>query len=119
MARSRVRESDAEIARQIEAAIKEQDRAELVAAVDARAEEMKTYAESISPVSTSSDHPGRYRESFEVTKKDDQDGLPSRTLRNNDLVANLVEYGSVNNEEYAVLARTAETFGGSHHQGEE
>lgn len=109
MARSRVRESDAEIARQIEAAIKEQDQAELVAAVDVRAEEMKTYAESISP-----EHTGKYKSSFEIRKEDRDDGLPGRMLVNTDEIANIIEYGSNDTPEFAVMGRTAEAFGGTY-----
>jgi hypothetical protein len=112
MARSRVRESVAEIARQIEAAVREQADDEIELAVDEQAHAMKTYAESISPV-----HTGHYADSFEIDKGT-RDGLPTRTLKNTDDIANLVEYGSVHNAEHAVLGRTAEAFGGEHHQGE-
>lgn len=107
MARSKVRESVADIAAQIEAAVREQDRAELEEAVDARAEEMHDYAVSISPEDT-----GQYKHSFEI-RHNDHDGLPGRTLVNVDKIANLVEYGSIHNPEFAVLARTAHQFGGS------
>jgi hypothetical protein len=108
MARSRVRESDREIANEIERAIREQEMAKLEEAVDERAEEMKTYAISISPVDT-----GHYVESFEIDKLERPDGLPGRVLKNTDEIANLVEYGSIHNDEHAVLTRTAHQFGGT------
>lgn len=107
MARSRVRESTADIAEQIEAEVRKQERAELEAAVDARAEEMKAHAISISPEDS-----GEYKSKFEISKKT-IDGLPARTLSNTDEIANLVEYGSIHNDEHAVLGRTAHQFGGT------
>jgi hypothetical protein len=108
MARSRVRESDAEIAAQIKVAITKQERRQLKRAVKAQANEMKAFAQSISPVDT-----GQYVDSFKVDEFDRDDGLPGATLKNTDKIANLVEYGSIHNDEYAVLARTAHEFGGT------
>lgn len=107
MAKSRVRESTREIAEEIERAILEQEQAELDAAVDDRAEEMKAFAISISPEDT-----GRYKDSFEIKKKT-IDGLPARSLGNTDPIASLLEYGSIHNDEFAVLGRTAAQFGGT------
>lgn len=108
MAKSRVRESDREIAEEIERAIREQADAELEEAVDERAEEMKAFAILISPEDT-----GQYKASFEINKVERPDGLPGRSLSNSDPIAGLLEYGSIHNEEFAVLARTAHQFGGS------
>jgi hypothetical protein len=108
--KSRVRESTADIAEQIKAAVKEQQHEALVAAVDERVHAMKAYAESISPEdSKDPNYPGRYRDSFDISEHD-VDGWPGRTLGNHDEIANLVEYGSINNREHAVLGRTAEAF---------
>jgi hypothetical protein len=123
MAKSEVRESTSDIADQIEAAIREQEegRREIEDALDERAHEMKAYAESISPVYVGHPRhdrvPGRYKASFELSSGE-RDGMPTRSLGNTDEIANLVEYGSVHNPEHAVLARTAEEFGGTHHRGE-
>jgi hypothetical protein len=108
MAKSRVRESTREIADEIERAIREQEAAQLEAAVDKQAEEMKAYAVSISPVDT-----GQYKKSFEISKVERSDGLPARSLSNTDPIAGLLEYGSIHNPEFAVLARTAHQFGGT------
>ncbi len=123
MTESQVRESTSDIADQIEAAIREQEEArqQIDDAMDVRAEEMKAFAESISPVYVEKPHkdrvPGRYKASFELSKGE-RDGMPTRKLTNTDPIANLVEYGSVHNPEHAVMARTAEEFGGTHHRGE-
>jgi hypothetical protein len=108
MARGKVRESAREIAAEIERAIQEQARAELEAAVDERVGEMKSYAISISPEDS-----GHYKESFEVEKIEREDGLPGRRLSNTDEIANLIEYGTVDTPEFAVLGRTAAQFDGS------
>jgi hypothetical protein len=108
MARSRVRESEAEIAEQIKAAIREQEYAQIEAAVDERADEMRDYAVSISPEDT-----GQYKDSFEIDKGTTDDGLPTRTLKNTDPIANIIEYGSEDTPEFAVLTRTATQFGGT------
>lgn len=108
MARSRVRESDREIADQIEAAIREQEAAELEDAVDEQAEAMRAYAISISPEDT-----GHYKESFEIDKVERPDGLPGRVLKNTDPIANIIEYGTEDTPEFAVLTRTANHFGGT------
>lgn len=108
MARSKVRESTADIAAEIEAAVIKQERRQLKRAVKAQATEMKTYAVSISP-----EYSGEYKASFEIDEFDRPDGLPGATLKNTDPIANLVEYGSIHNDEHAVLARTAHQFGGS------
>lgn len=106
MARSRVHESDAEIAAQIEAAVKEQERAQLEAAVDMTAEGMRDLAISFTPEDT-----GRAKSSFEIDKGE-RDGLPTRTLKNTDPIFNLIEYGSIHNEESAPLRRAAEAYEG-------
>lgn len=108
MARSRVRESDREIADQIERAIREQEAAELERAVDEQAEAMRAYAISISPEDT-----GHYKESFEIDKVERPDGLPGRVLKNTDEVANIIEWGTRDTPEFAVMTRTANHFGGS------
>jgi hypothetical protein len=73
-----------------------------------RAEEMKTYAMSISPEDT-----GQYKDSV----RDQQGRTPRRPARaltvQHDPIAGLLEYGSIHNPEFAVLARTAHQFGGS------
>jgi hypothetical protein len=107
MARSRVRESTADIAEQIEAAIRKQEAEQIEEAVDERVEEMRDYAVSISPEDS-----GEYKESFRIDRGR-RDGLPTRTLKNVDPIANLVEYGSIHNPEFAVLGRTAHQFGGT------
>lgn len=107
MARSRVRESTADIADQIRDAIREQESAQLEAAVVERAEAMKAYAISISPEDS-----GEYKNSFEISEKV-VDDLPARTLSNTDDKAGLLEYGTVDTPEFAVLTRTAAHFDGS------
>lgn len=108
MARSKVRESVADIAAEIEAAVTKQERRQLKRAVKKQASEMKAYAESISPVET-----GEYKDSFEVDEFDRPDGLPGATLKNTDPIANIIEYGSNDTPEFGVLGRTAHQFGGS------
>lgn len=105
MARSRVRESASEIARQLKTEAKK-ERARLEREVDELAGQMRDYAVSISPEDT-----GEYKDSFAITKTT-QDGLPARTLSNTDEIANIIEYGSEDTEEYAVLRRTEEHFRG-------
>lgn len=107
MARSKVRESTADIAAQIEAAVREQERLQLEDAVDDQAERMRAYAVSISPEDT-----GEYKSSFEIDRGT-RDGLPTRTLKNVDPIANIIEYGSEDTREFAVLQRTATQFGGT------
>lgn len=107
MARSRVRESTADIAAQIEAAVRRQEHDRIERAVDETATRMKAFAESISPEDS-----GEYKASFEIDKGT-RDGLPTRTLKNTDPVANILEYGSEDTPEFAVLGRTAAQFGGS------
>ncbi len=61
------------------------------------------YAKSISPVGDGKDpHPGRYRDSIHV-----EDGEQVSVVFD-DPEANLIEYGSINNPEYAIRARTEE-----------
>ena len=107
MAKSRVRESTSEIADEIERKIRKNERAKLDRAALKRAKEMQAYAVSISPEDT-----GEYVESFEISRVD-RDGLPGRSLSNTDDKANLIEYGSIHNPEFAVLGRTAHHFGGT------
>lgn len=112
MARSRVRESTREIADEIERAIREQEQATLERAVDDRADEMRAYAVSISP-----EHTGKYKASFEIDKVERDDGLPGRKLVNTDPIANIIEYGTNDTPEFAVMGRTAEAFGGTYKGG--
>lgn len=107
MTHSRVRESTAEIADQIKAAIREQERERIELAVDERAEQMRDYAISISPEDS-----GEYKSKFEIEKKV-VDDLPARTLTNTDDKAGLLEYGTQDTPEFAVLTRTAGHFGGA------
>lgn len=70
------------------------------------AAEAAEYARSISPVGGEHDpHPGRYRDSIVVKEEDEEVSVEFA-----DPTANLIEYGSINNREYAVRARTAEHF---------
>lgn len=108
MAKSRVRESTAEIAAEIERKIRKNERAKLDRAVLKRAKEMQAYAVSISPEDT-----GEYIDSFEIKRVTRDDGLPARSLSNTDPIANIIEYGSVDTPEFAVLGRTAHAFGGT------
>ena len=107
MAKSRVRESTSEIAAEIERKIRKNERAKLDRAVLKQAKEMQAYAVSISPEDT-----GEYVESFEINRVD-RDGLPGRSLSNTDDKAALLEYGTVDTPEFAVLGRTAHHFGGT------
>jgi hypothetical protein len=107
MARSRVRESTSDIAEQIEAAVRRQEQERIEAAVDERAGQMRDFAVSISPEDT-----GEYKDSFEIDKGT-RDGLPTRSLKNTDPIAYLVEYGTIDTPEFAVLQRTAAAFDGT------
>jgi len=108
MAKSRVRESTSEIADEIARAIPKQERAKLKRGVKKQLGEMKTYAISISPEDT-----GEYIDNFQTDEFDRPDGLPGGTLKNVDDKAGLLEYGSIHNQEFAVLGRTAHHFGGT------
>lgn len=103
----KVEESAKEIAAQIEAAIREQEKTAIEAAVDETALRMRSYAEAISPVDT-----GEYSNSFAITKGV-RDGLPTRTLSNTDPIAALIEFGTDRTPEFAVLAKTAAEFNGT------
>jgi hypothetical protein len=107
MAKSRVRQSTNEIADEIARKIRKNERAKLDRAVAKQAKAMQAYAVSISPEDT-----GEYVESFEINRVD-RDGLPGRSLTNTDDKASLLEYGTVDTPEFAVLGRTAHHFGGT------
>ena len=105
MAQGGVRESAQQIADEMRAAILAQERAEIEQIVDNRIEEMRDYALTLSPEDS-----GEYKNSFEIEKSTGPDGLPRRTLRNTDDKANLIEYGSIHNPEFAVLTKTEAHF---------
>lgn len=99
-------------ANEIEREIRRQLRAKGPAEVERKAEptfrDVKGYAESISPVES-----GEYKRSFRMTRKRGKDDMPARRLTNIDDKANIIEYGSVDTPEFAVIARTAAHFGGT------
>jgi hypothetical protein len=70
--------------------------------------EVVPYAKSISPVDT-----GTFVESIGVKTEGNEVMVGS-----DDEIANLIEYGSVHNEEHAVFARTQAHFNGLGHGGD-
>jgi hypothetical protein len=71
------------------------------------AELAKIYAQTISPVGdpVTDKHSGTYRDAIEVERKGDNVYVVF-----GDAKSNLIEYGSIHNQEYAVRARTAAFF---------
>jgi hypothetical protein len=72
------------------------------------AEEAAAFWRSIAPVGDASDpHAGQYRDSIEVQQIEKKVYVVTE-----DPIANLIEYGSVHNPEYACRARTEDQFQG-------
>lgn len=81
--------------------------AEIQAAKLALAHEAAEYWRSVSPVGGDEDpHAGQYRDSVGVVV----DGAKVKVGSDDD-IANLIEYGSIHNPEYAPRAKTQEHFG--------
>lgn len=97
-----------EIEREIRRQLREKGPAEVERKAEPTFREIKAYAESISPVES-----GEYKRSFRMTRKRGKDDMPARRLRNIDGKANMIEDGTVDTPEFAVLARTAAHFGGT------
>lgn len=107
--RSRVRETEAQIAADIERQVKEQ--VELRAEVDKKAKEVQKAAKSFAPVRT-----GRYAASIQVEKRPDVDGLPVRRVVAKDFKAHWIEFGTGEpgpTKAFAPMEKAANAAGGT------
>ena len=112
---SNVRESQANIAAQIEAELREdaRERARIESETREQAEEVRDYARSISPVES-----GAYAAAWQVAKRPhiNEQGLSVWRVSNHDFKARWIEYGTgdpLPTPEFAVARKTAAKFGGT------
>lgn len=96
---------------------------EIKHAVMARAEEVKEYWQSITPVNKTGrphtlksgyvDEPGDYKNSIGVRYNQKSTGHFTATVGTQDFKAHWLEYGSIHNPEYGFAQKTVEHFGGT------
>lgn len=106
---SRVRETEAQIAAEIERQVKQQ--VELRVAADKRAKEVQAAARSFAPVRT-----GEYAASIKVRKLPDIGGLPMRRVVATDFKSHWIEFGTGEPGPTAASApmeKAANAFGGT------
>lgn len=114
--RSGVRESEANIASQLEAELRKdaRERARIESETRGQADEVRDFARSISPV-----HTGAYAAAWKTAKRPHiqaETGLSVWRVSNTDFKARWIEYGTGEpypTEEFGVARKTAAKFGGT------